>query len=403
MIDVVQALAAGSPGNNGHASRGESTALVVELSASQDVAVVGGKAASLARAHAVGHAVPAGDRVAGLVRTHAAEVDALAVSEGAARTSSTWAELHRTCPALGAALAEVLRENRLRVLHYEPKHPTYGERPELLLGILDAAIAARHEPASETASATASAVLREAKALLDDKSAAELERLVAVARTCYASRDSNGVDSVSKPSGLLRWFVLELGRPIEHRIGAREHAVYLAPDEHARALRGELPDIRALIERRRGEESWALMNRGPRSFGAAAPPPMPPLDMFPSAMGRAMRIFAWMRERAAFVGYHRGSAAEGALTFIEPMLFGEAVFRGEALDADIGRPAKLGRERSGPPASKAASTKKQTSTASNSSTGPPSSDRAPALPQGSRGRPCPPREAARGRDRPRRY
>jgi hypothetical protein len=34
---------------------------------------------------------------------------------------------------------------------------------------------------------------------------------------------------------------------------------------------------------------------------------------------------------------------QGELTFIEPMLFAESVFQGEALDADIGRPATLGR------------------------------------------------------------
>lgn len=39
------------------------------------------------------------------------------------------------------------------------------------------------------------------------------------------------------------------------------------------------------------------------------------------------------------IGYDKG-----ALTFIEPMLFAEPVFAGESLDADVGRPAELGRE-----------------------------------------------------------
>jgi hypothetical protein len=39
------------------------------------------------------------------------------------------------------------------------------------------------------------------------------------------------------------------------------------------------------------------------------------------------------------IGYDKGE-----LTFIEPMLFAEPVFAGEALDADVGRPAQLGRE-----------------------------------------------------------
>ena len=113
------------------------------------------------------------------------------------------------------------------------------------------------------------------------------------ARRGRALRDENGIETVSRPTGLLRHFVLELGRRIEDEIGDREHAVYLHPDEHARALRRELPGLRALIERRRGEESWAEQHRGPRRYGPP-PAPMPPTDVFPPYFGTVMRIMAWM-------------------------------------------------------------------------------------------------------------
>lgn len=89
----------------------------------------------------------------------------------------------------------------------------------------------------------------------------------------------------------MRHYVLELGRrlPLE----APEHAVYLEVREHAPALSGALTNLRELVEQRRGEESWALANRGPRRLGKA-PPPMPDPSAFPRGLARMMRIFGWM-------------------------------------------------------------------------------------------------------------
>ena len=54
-------------------------------------------------------------------------------------------------------------------------------------------------------------------------------------------------------------------------------------EEHGPALRGEIADLRERVAKRRGEESWAIRNRGPRRYGKA-PPPMPPTDAFPPAL-----------------------------------------------------------------------------------------------------------------------
>jgi pyruvate,water dikinase len=203
----------------------------------------------------------------------------------------SWAALSRSAPRLGAALADFLRQNSLRILHYDPKHLTLGEQPELLLSIAEAVCWGLRNP--QPADPTELAWQAEARAVLPPNRFSELKRLVGIARRGYALRDENGIETVSRPAGLLRHFVIELGRRIEPQLGRREYAVYLTPDEHRAALSGQLPNLRELIAERRGHESWANMNRGPLRYGPE-PAPFPPLDAFPSGLRRMMRIFEWM-------------------------------------------------------------------------------------------------------------
>lgn len=221
------------------------------------------------------------------------QLEAIVEAHAVDEVPRTWVALAREHPELAARLDAWLADNRLRMLHYDPKHPTLGERPEYVLSIVEGIVAARREPASPPVDGEREARMEEARARLSPERFAELERRVEQARRAYALRDENGVETVSRPAGLLRGFVLELGRRIEDDIGAREHAVYLEPSEHGPALRRELPDIAVRIARRRGEESWAERNRGPRRYGPP-PPPNPPADAFPSGMQRMMRIFGWL-------------------------------------------------------------------------------------------------------------
>jgi pyruvate,water dikinase len=232
-------------------------------------------------------------QVEAIVHAHARELDPLDAFP------TTWASLASHCPELFAALADWLSKNQLRMLHYDPKHATLGERPDYVLSIAENVAHALRHPSADVARPTGAGVeaaLSEAKAKLGPEPYAELERLVAQNRATYGLRDANGVETVSRPAGLLRHFVLELGRRIEADIGEREHAVYLYAEEHAAALSRNLPDIARTIERRRGEESWANANRGPKHLGPPRPP-MPPFDAFPSGLARVMRIMSWM-ERA---------------------------------------------------------------------------------------------------------
>lgn len=218
--------------------------------------------------------------------------------EAAGELPRTWTALASRCPKLGAKLAAWLSDNRLRMLHYDPKHPSLGERPEYVLSIAEGIVLARRSGETQTceeAREAARELLARAEAQLSPERMTELRDLLEKVQRVHGLRDANGVETVSRPAGLLRHFVLELGRRIEKDIGAREHAVYLYPEEHAPALAGTLPNIAELVERRRGEESWALANRGPKRYGPPEPP-MPAFDAFPSGLARVMRILSWMME-----------------------------------------------------------------------------------------------------------
>ncbi len=238
-------------------------------------------------------------RIEAIVANHEAELD------GA--FPHTWAELFDRAPAMGAALADWLAANHLRMMHYDPKHSSLGERPDLVLAIAQAVYDGRRHGDAAPPHENGAAALEEARAALSPERFAELERLVALARRGYGLRDENGIETVSRPAGLLRWYVRELGRrlPLE----APEHAVYLTVEEHGPALRGEIADLRARVERRRGEESWAIRNRPPRRFGKA-PDAMPPADAFPPGLAKMMRIFGWMMKTEEVP---EGEAADGAL------------------------------------------------------------------------------------------
>lgn len=203
---------------------------------------------------------------------------------------ATWGELFSRFPELGARLADWYAAHRLRILHYDPKHATLGEQPQVVLSIVAAIVEGRRSPRPPAPSA-AEPLLAEARARLAPELLGEFERLVGIARRAYAVRDENGIETVARPSGLLRHYVLELGRrlPLE----APEHAVYLFVDEHRAALQGEVDDLAERVAKRRGEESWAVKNRGPRYLGGP-PDAMPPLAPFPSGLRRILRIFSWV-------------------------------------------------------------------------------------------------------------
>ncbi len=255
-----------------------------------------------------------------IVVEHASEL-------GDAAFPHTFAELTIRAPKMAEAIATWLDVNRLRMMHYEPKNSMLGERPEVVLAIAASIAASRSQPKAESADAR----LEEARAKLSPERYRELERLLVNARRGYALRDENGIETVSRPAGLLRHYVLELGR----RLGLEDpsHAVYLRVAEHRAALRGENAHLAATIERRRGEESWALQRRGPMYYGKP-PGAMPPADPFPSGLRRAFRIFGWMMKLEVMPEV----AAEGQA--LKGVGIGTRIVTGKARVID--RPEQLG-------------------------------------------------------------
>lgn len=222
-----------------------------------------------------------------LVARHLPEVEA------AGGLPSSWGGVVARLPELGRELTDWLHDNQLRMLHYDPKHPTLGERPDYVLSIVDGAYHALRNGEGGAAGATGPDGVRRAREGLGADDFREFERRLDHARRLHAARDENGVDTMSRPVGLLRHYVLELGRRLP--LAEPEHAIYLTPDEHGPALRGAVADLQARIDRRRGEETWAMRNRGPRRYGPR-PGPTPSPEAFPSGLARLFRIFGWISQ-----------------------------------------------------------------------------------------------------------
>ncbi len=201
-------------------------------------------------------------------------------------------------PAFRSELDAWKHANRLRIQHYDLYNPTLGETPELVerqvRDILTGIAEGRPDPAKavdaerEQLHAAARAKLAGTPLL------AEFEDLATWAKRGYSYRDENGFYTIATIFGMLRLHLLEMGRRMN---GLKEpgHLFYLKPGELEPAFLGELPDMNARIDRRRGEEQWAKFNRGPRVYG---PPeaPMPPADPFPPPLRKLFRLFGWMIE-----------------------------------------------------------------------------------------------------------
>lgn len=201
-----------------------------------------------------------------------------------------------TKPPFRSALDAWKHANRLRIQHYDLHNPTLGETPELVerqLRDILTGIAEGRTDRSEAADTEREQLHAAARAKLNGTPLlAEFEELATWAKRAYSYRDENGYYTIATVFGMLRLQLLEMASRMKG-LSKPEHIFYLTPEELEPAFRGELPDMNARIERRRGEEQWAKFNRGPRYYG---PPeaPMPPTDPFPPPLRKLFRLFDWM-------------------------------------------------------------------------------------------------------------
>jgi rifampicin phosphotransferase len=181
---------------------------------------------------------------------------------------------------------------------YDLTNPTLGEVPERVNDALRDALTAvadeRPHPRAAVDAARERLHERARARLHESTLLPAFEELAEWARRAYGNRDDNGRWTISGPFALMRLQLLEMGRRIPD-LEAPEHVFYLRPDEVEAAVRGELPDVAARVQLRRGEEQWARFNRGPARIGPPEPP-MPPTHYFPAPMKKLFDVFGWMTE-----------------------------------------------------------------------------------------------------------
>jgi pyruvate,water dikinase len=121
------------------------------------------------------------------------------------------------------------------------------------------------------------------------------EPLLRVAQKAYPIREDNVIFTDNIPSGLLRRWVVEVGRRLAERglISRAADAVYLEADELLDALDGSpAQDCVERIVRRRSEMAWTKAHPGPAHVGE--PDEMPDISKLPSAMRRTSSSLLWL-------------------------------------------------------------------------------------------------------------
>jgi pyruvate,water dikinase len=194
-----------------------------------------------------------------------------------------------------AAMAAYRREYGCRALHYELAVPSLGERPDLILSLVRDQLARTESPGekADPAATRAAAAERTRSAIGDPAEVARFDHLLARAQRAYPVREDNEYPTISAPYALLRRAALEAGRRLTGAglLDEADHVFFAEVEEVLAALR-DGTDPRARVERRRGEQRWALRNPGPPSYGTPPGPP-PSMDGLPAEARAVMGAFAW--------------------------------------------------------------------------------------------------------------
>lgn len=192
------------------------------------------------------------------------------------------AQLRAQVPAVGDYVDAV----HFRLLDgFDLPAPTIGERPESLIGRLQAAldvdVDAGLRRSDELANELRQAVPEDHREAFDD--------LLTEARHVYRLRDERGLYSEIAAIGLLRLALLELGRRLQGRGGVHDVEDILevqAEEISALCAGGAAPTADELRARR--EDRVARTRAGaPRHLGPPPPAP-PPLEMLPPPLARVM-------------------------------------------------------------------------------------------------------------------
>ncbi|MFL6206127.1 MAG: PEP-utilizing enzyme [Acidimicrobiales bacterium] len=168
---------------------------------------------------------------------------------------------------------------------FDLPNPTIGERPETLVGRLQAALDVDVDEAHRRSDALAD----ELRAQVPEEHRGTFDGLLAEARLVYRLRDERGIYSEISAIGLLRLALLELGRRLQAqgRLESADHVLEATVDElGALFAGGDAPAAAQLRDRQRDRNELSLAG-APRHLGPPPPAP-PPLEMLPPPLARVM-------------------------------------------------------------------------------------------------------------------
>lgn len=224
----------------------------------------------------------ASDELAPVIDAIGKEPELAAIVTGTGDPADRLAELRARCPEVN----DYVRTAGPRLLDgFDVVSPTQGERPELLLGRIAAALDADPDEARTRSDAFAA----ELRARLSPDQQATFDELLADARAVYRLRDERGIYSDVTAIGLLRLAMLEGGRRLAAAGTVPQPELVLdATIEELSALLSGAPsvDVATLTERR--DRRAALTAAGPPRFLGPPPPAPPPADQLPPPLNRFM-------------------------------------------------------------------------------------------------------------------
>ena len=200
-----------------------------------------------------------------------------------------------------AGFERYMQDFAYRTLRWDINEPTVAEQPEMVLRLIRDQIASEYDPQAEAAALERerAAVLAEARQLLAGRSAedrSQFERALARATRAYPVREEHEFYLSNAPFAQLRYALLEVGKRMAGRrqLERAEDITFLELKEAQAAFR-DRSDMRATVNRRKGELAWAKAHPGPASYGKAPPPP-PSFGAFPPEARHLMRVLMWQME-----------------------------------------------------------------------------------------------------------
>jgi pyruvate,water dikinase len=212
---------------------------------------------------------------------------ACALLTGDAPAAQRFAELSRQVPGV----ADYVKSIGYRLAAgFDVTNPTIGERPEIVLGRLQAALG--HDPAmSRVRSDAFVAGLRNE---VPEEHRAEFDDLLTEARQVYRLRDERGLYSDSAAVGLMRLGLIALGHRLhaEGRINFPYDTLDVWPAEIDGLLDGEPTPTAEQLSMRVATRKAATAKGAPALLGPMPPPP-PPLDQLPPSLARVMAAFGF--------------------------------------------------------------------------------------------------------------